>query len=382
MKTKVLRQRWLVLTVAVCATTGLAVAALGDKPTAASGKTAAGAPPVLQLATGDVAQAAQGTIVRRVDITGTLAAVNQTTVTAPVEAVVADVRVRPGMSVNKGDVLLNFSTTDLQLRVNQQQAQVDAAKAQLQLARTTHDQQKALLEQQFISRNAFQNAESALASAESQVRATQAQLALANRQVQDAAVRAPFAARVAERRVEPGQRVGPNTPLLSLVDTRELELQADVAGADIGLIRVEQPVELFVEGHDDKAITGTVVRIAPVASTSNRRVPVFIRVSNPKGDIPVGLFARGQITVNTSPNVLGIPASAVRKATDGSEWVWKIAGGRLRKQPVVLGGKDTASQMVAVQRGVAAGDQVIVVPGDDFQDGQPVRIVLPAATRR
>lgn len=315
MKANLLRKRWLLLTLAALASAGLAIAALQDKGSApAAQRAGTPAPALLQLAPGDIAVARQGTIERRIDITWTLGAINQTMVTAPVEAEIAEVRVRPGMSVNKGEILLRFATTDLQLRANQAQAQVDAARAQLQLARSTFEQQKALLQQQFISQNAFQNAESALASAQSQLRAAEAQAALASKQVGDASVRAPFSARVAERRVEPGQRVGPNTPLLSLVDTRELELEADLAGVDIGAVREGQTVELFVEGRDGEAVSGVVARIAPAANSTSRRIPVYIRVNNPQGGLQAGLFARGQITVSSAPNVISVPAAAVRRA--------------------------------------------------------------------
>lgn len=366
------RRRCLLTGLAALAAAGIAIAALSDKD-----KPVSQTPPAqqaLELGRADVARASMGALTRRVEVTGTLEAVNQTTITAPVEAEVAEVRVRPGDAVKKGEVLLRFSTTNLQLRLKQQQAQVDGARAQLQLATTTYEQQKALLQQQYISQNAFQNAESTLTSARSALRAAEAQMALAREQVNDAAVHAPFAARVAERRVEPGQRVGPNTPLLRLVDTAELELAAAVAGADIPVIRQGQSVTLFVEGLDEKSIQGTVSRIAPAADSASRRVPVYIRVDNPAGGLQAGLFARGQITVSSAPNVISVPSAALRRSPDGHSWVWKISNERLHKQAVVSGSADDATQRVAVLQGLAANELVLLVPGEDFTEGQAVRL--------
>lgn len=368
------RRRVLLTALAALVAGGLAVAAMQKHDTPVAGKTAAEAAPVaLQLGQSDAAQADRGVIRRRVNITGSLEAINQTVITAPVEAEVAEVRVRPGMDVSRGDVVLRFSTTDLELRLAQAQAQVDGARAQLQLASTTFEQQKALLAQQFISQNAFDNAQSALDSARSQLKAAQAAQALAREHVNDAAVRAPFKARVAERLVEPGQRVGPNTPLLRLVDTSQLELSAALAGNEVALVREGQPVELYIEGMDGHRVTGVVSRISPAADATTRRVPVYIRVDNGHGTLRAGLFAHGRITVDSAETVR-IPEAAINGSVRGQQWVWRVRDGRLHKQSVITGSTDDDARLVAVLQGLQAGDTVLTVPGAQFRDGQPVQL--------
>lgn len=368
------RRRAWVIAGAALILAGIAFAALIPNKEQKTADTAAVPALVLELAPGDITQASKGPFTHTIAITGTLEAVNQTTITAPVEAEVAEVRVRPGVKVKKGDVLLRFSTRDLQLRLTQQQAQVDSARAQLQLAKTTYEQQKALLQQQFISKNAFQNAESALTSAQSQLKAAEAQRALAGQQVENAAIHAPFTAWVAERRVEPGQRVGPNTPLLKLVDTSELELMAAVAGQDVAAIREGQLVDLFIEGHDDKAVAATVVRIAPAADAASRRIPVYIRINNPAGGLQAGLFAHGQIIVSSQNALLSVPSEAVHKEANGQSWVWRITGQRLHKQAVITGSIDKAARRTAILKGLTADDQVLTVPGDSFEEGQAIKL--------
>lgn len=375
MKPFYLRRRVLLATAAALAAAGVALATIngGDKPAKGAGARAT-AEDVLQLAAGDTALAQRGPIQRRVDITGTLEAVNQTIITAPVEAEVAEVLLRPGMEVKKGQVLLRFSTTDLRLRLAQQQAQVDAAKAQLQLATTTYEQQKALLARQFISQNAFDNAQSTLSSARSQLKAAEAAYALAREHLDDAAVRAPFNARLAERRVEPGQRVGPNTPLLRLVDTSELELTAAVAGNQVALVSEGQTVQLHIEGMEDKPVSGTVARIAPAADPASRRIPVYVRIANGRGLLRAGLFAHGRITVDAGAELVSVPEAAVHRDSNAPAWVWVVRNGRLQRQVITTGSTDDERRLVAVVQGLQAGERVLTVPGSAFREGQPVTV--------
>lgn len=375
MKPFYLRRRVLLATAAALAAAGVALATIngGDKPAKGAGARAT-AEDVLQLAAGDTALAQRGPIQRRVDITGTLEAVNQTIITAPVEAEVAEVLLRPGMEVKKGQVLLRFSTTDLRLRLAQQQAQVDAAKAQLQLATTTYEQQKALLARQFISQNAFDNAQSTLSSARSQLKAAEAAYALAREHLDDAAVRAPFNARLAERRVEPGQRVGPNTPLLRLVDTSELELTAAVAGNQVALVSEGQTVQLHIEGMEDKPVSGTVARIAPAADPASRRIPVYVRIANGRGQLRAGLFAHGRITVDAGAELVSVPEAAVHRDSNAPAWVWVVRNGRLQRQVITTGSTDDERRLVAVVQGLQAGERVLTVPGSAFREGQPVTV--------
>lgn len=357
------------LLVALIALIAIVLAAQGKKePDAASA-----AMPPLELGRADYGRVRAEPIVTRIDITGTLEAINQTTLTSAVEAEIAAVLVRPGMAVNQGQVVVEFSTTDLQLRLNQQLAQLEAARAQLRLARTTHEQQRALLQQHFISENAFQVSQNNLANAQAQVKANESLAALARQHVKDAVVRAPFDAQVAERMVDPGQRVMPNSPLLRIVDPRELELESAVASNEIGRVQIGQPVELRVEG-EDKTIAGSVIRIAPSADAASRRVPVFIRVINADGALRSGLFARGNITVAQSAPVATVPIAAIQRDSAGRSTVWVVSGQRLRKQIVTVGPIDSVTQRVAVLRGLNEGDVVIIIPGADLREGQAVKL--------
>lgn len=343
-----------------------------QKPASAPASSKTAAP--LQLSAGDVAQVKSSSLVNQIEITGTLEALKQTQINAPVDAEVAEILVRPGMPVKQGDVLLRFNTSDLSLRLNQQKAQVDSAQAQLNLAQSTYAQQKTLLQQQFISKTAFDNAANALATAQAQLKVTQAQLALAQKQVNDAVVRAPFAAQVAQRFVEPGQRVAPNSPLFKLVDPRELELSASVSSDEIGRITIGQAVELRVEGMDNKPVTGTVARIAPAADSASRRVPIYAHINNADAQLRAGLFAHGTIAIQADAARLAIPDMAIHKESSGPAWVWLVENSRLKRRNIVTGTHDNSSQKTAVMEGLALNDWVLIVPGNDFTEGQLVAL--------
>lgn len=344
-----------------------------EKPAAPSSKSGAN---LVQLGHGDVAQAVVQTLNSRVEVTGTLEALKQTQINAVIDAEISDVLVRPGMTVKQGDVLVRFSTTDVQLRVNQQKAQLDSAKAQLQVAESSFNQQKALLQDKFISKNAYDNSATNLANAQAQVKVAEAQLALAQQQVNDAVARAPFSGVIADRMVEPGQRVAPHTPLLKLVDNHELELSAAIANQEVGRVQVGQAVQLTVEGFENQPVSGEVVRVAPAADGVSRRIPVFVRVANVNGQLRSGLFAHGTITTKTEAASLSIPVAAIHQSANQSNWVWLVQNNRLVRRPVVTALRDEAAQRVAISSGLAANDWVLTVPGNEFIEGQAV--ALPA----
>ena len=144
--------QWTAATVAVLALGGLVGRALlAKKAEQSSAATAIAPAPALDLAAGDVVRAIRADLVRTLAISGGLKAVESAVVKARVAAEVKDITVREGDVVRAGQLLGHLDATEFALRLRQAEDQVAASQAQLDLAQRTLDNNTALMAQGFIS---------------------------------------------------------------------------------------------------------------------------------------------------------------------------------------------------------------------------------------
>lgn len=333
----------------------------------------------IELLAEDVATVVEGSIERTLSMTGTLRALDAREIKSPLAGQVTSVAAREGEAVRRGQTLVTLDTTDLQARLRDRDAAVDAGQAQLALARKTQQNNQALLRQNFISQAAFDNASSGLDAAEAGLRSLQAQRDQAQKALADAVVRAPMDGIVAQRSAEPGLSVPVNATLLTLQDLSVMELEALVPTGQIPLVRVGQAVSFSVEGFDGQRFAGQVDRIAPSAEAGARSIAVYVRVANADRRLRGGMFAEGALVLERQAHALLMPKDALRAVGAVDHQVLRLADGHLALQDIKLGTADAASGRVEVLAGLSAGDRV-VVGGASLRAGQPVRVVsVPTA---
>ena len=367
--------------VAVVAALAIAVAALGWRWYAGKatppGKTAPAAATeaaALEFAAAELAEVAPADLARTLPVTGTVRAVTQTIVRAKVAGELRELAVREGMTVRAGERLARIDPTDFEARVREREAQLRSAEAQLEQAQRTHDNNRQLLERNFISQNAFDNARSALDVAVAARDAAVAQLAQARKALADTAVTAPIAGTVGERFAQVGEKLSPDNRILSLVDLGRLEVEAPVPAADLGSVRLGEPITVRVEGVDTP-LAGRIVRISPATAPGTRSVPVWIGIDNPQARARVGMFARAALTIERRDGVLAIPAAAVREQ-GGRRFVYAVVDGRLVERDVVTGlrdeGDDAAGPRLEVRSGLRPGERIVAVNLGPLRAGAPV----------
>jgi membrane fusion protein (multidrug efflux system) len=229
----------------------------------------------LELSSSDIVTVKTARLAHDVSVTGSITPVRQTILNARVAGEVKQVNAREGQSVNAGQVLVLQEDRDLVARVQQAEASLFTAKAELALAQQNLDRIKPLQQQNYVSANDIATAERQLDIRQAQAKSAQVSFVQAKQQLADMAVRAPFAGVVSERLVDVGQSVAPNTPLLKLVDLSQVELVAQVAATEVSEIRVGQVVYFSADGFDGQTFAGRITRINPVAKAGSRRVDVY-----------------------------------------------------------------------------------------------------------
>lgn len=340
------------------------------RPPAPSTATPAATPAILELAPADLAVARDEPVAATLTLAGLLQPLAESVLTAEVEGRIDAVLVRPGEAVKAGQVLARMDSRDLAAQVAEQRANLAASRAQLELAEKTQRRNEGLRERNFLSASGLDASRSTLDANREALRAREAQLALAVQALTKAVIRSPQAGIVAERAVQPGQHVAPNTRLFSIVDLAEMEFAASVPVGQVGAVRVGQPVDLVAEGADDAPASGRVERIAPTADAATRMIPVYIRVANPDGRLRGGMAARGQLRLGEAAHAVTLPREALRGGDQPAVLV--VAQGRAELRAVRLGLSDEVSGRVEIRSGVKAGETAILARVGGVAAGQAV----------
>jgi RND family efflux transporter MFP subunit len=362
----------------------LARKAASGPAAAASAASSAQAQQAIELAAGDVVQAARADLSNTLTITGSLKAVQSAVVKAKVAAELKSLTVREGDRVSAGQLIGQLDATEYQLRLKQAEDQAQAAQSQLDIAQKTLDNNKALVNQGFISRNALDNSVSSAAGAQASMQAARAAADIARKAVRDSEVRAPIAGLVAARLVQPGERVGIDARIVEIVDLGRLELEAAVAPEDVVQLRVGQTARVTIDGLPEP-VAARVARINPSAQTGTRAVLAYLELAPgaSAAGLRQGLFARGTIELQRK-SALVVPASALRY-DQARPYVLAVVDGKAQSRPVSTGARGDvlidgrSENAVEITGGLDAGATVLRGTVGALREG--TRLTLPGAAR-
>jgi RND family efflux transporter MFP subunit len=303
------RTRWIVAALAALLLAGFAARAVMSRMAASSAAASAAiaAPPqAVELAPGDVAIVQRTELVARLAVSGGLKAVDTAMVKARVAAEVQQLTVREGDRVSAGQLIGRLDDTEFRLRLRQAEEQAAAAQAQLDIAPRTLENNKALVEQGFISKNALDNAVSNAGAARASLLAARATADLARKAVRDSEIRAPIAGLVAQRLVQPGERVPLDARLVEIVDLSRIELEAAVSPEDVLALRVGQSASVSIDGLAEP-VPARVVRINPGTQAGTRAVMAYLQLQ-PGADAAALRQGAGGASLGAAPR----PGQALR----------------------------------------------------------------------
>jgi RND family efflux transporter MFP subunit len=326
----------------------------------------------LELAPADIVAARATRLAHDIAVTGTLAPVRQTVLNARVAGEINAIAVREGQSVTAGQVLLSQDSRDLHARLQQAQASLQSAKAELSLSQQNLERMRPLRKQDYVSDNDIVNGEKQVDIRSAQVKSAAASVNQMTQQLADVVIRAPFSGVISERLVDTGQSVAPNTPVLKIVDLSQIEMVAQVAATDVAAIQIGQTVSFTADGFGNQNFTGRITRINPVARAGSRRVDVYVLVDNRDEQLRAGLFAKGVINDNKVITGVAVPFSSLQER-EGKILVHVIRDHRLSAQVVTLGRRDEANGLVLV-KGVGEGERVLLLPPLPGNEGRMVRM--------
>lgn len=353
-------------------------------------------------------EAAQVRDVRRqVDVVGTLAAREEVVVSAEVDGRVARLVHDLGDRVAAGEALIELDPEKLQYRAEAQRAALEQARArygasgdgdlpplervpavvstsaQLAEAQEQLERAKNLASRSLLPRSDLDTAQTrfdtaraahdaALASARqlrADIESQTSSLRLAQRNLRDAVIRAPFDGYVAERLVSQGQYIQTQAPVMRIVRLQPLKITAEVPEKFAPWIQTGRAIAVRVDAYPAQVFSGKVVRIAPAVNLRSRAFAIEGEVPNDDGRLKPGTFARVQITTDHVDRAVTIPAAAVQSRY-GTNRVFVVRDGQLAGREVVLG--DRLGDRVEVAQGLDAGTAIVGSDVEQLADGMKV----------
>ena len=357
--------------------------------------------------------AREETFPRRVEAVGSLLAVDESTVSSQVEGPVTQIAVDVGDVVKEGQVMVSIDPTELQYAVETQRAAVRQVRAQLGIgpddpppndpskvalvqraaadlfdAKQKFDRAQALFQSQLISPEDRDSAsaryENARASRDlaiqqvdqlaGQLQSSEAMRRLAEKKVADASIRAPFKGAVKERKVNLGEYLKVQSPVMVLVRMDQLRARLEVPEKWAGAVHTGATVDIHVGAYPNETFQGKLTRINPAVNPDSRTFEVEAMIPNPESKLKPGFFVQGSLPSDGEEKIVTIPQDAI-KYVFGTYSVFVVNGGRLAERTIKPGAQNQTPQGVRVEviEGLRAGEQIAMAPaGTTLYDGAPV----------
>jgi RND family efflux transporter MFP subunit len=339
---------------------------------------------VVELAATDIVKAQVKELSIGLPVSGSLKVANSAFIKARVAGELQGLTVREGDSVKAGQVIARIDVTEYAARQQQAQDQADAAKAQIAIAQRQFDNNKALVDQGFISKTALDTSLATLNSAQATHRAALSNVDIAKKAMLDTVLLSPIAGMISQRLAQPGERVGIDTRVVEVIDTSRMELEASISAADALSVKVGQTAMLMVEGNTTP-VSSQVVRINPNTQAGSRNVLVYFSLAN-AANLRQGLFAQGSLGT-AKVSALTVPLSAVRNDKP-APYVQVIEGNVIKHIAVELSQRGevattsttgSRSETVVAVKGLAENAQVLVGSLGALREGTVTKFTRTAA---
>jgi RND family efflux transporter MFP subunit len=332
--------------------------------------------------------------------TGYVTARREATVSAQITGALTEVLIEEGDRVAKGQVLARLDDNALRAGLASAQASAQAAhatvaqnEAQLDQALRDATRQEALVGRGLVSKQIAEQTRTQantyraqLNTARRQAQSADAQVGVAQVNLDYTVVRAPFDGVITDKAAQVGEIVSPlsagggftRTGVGTIVDMDSLEIDVDVNEAYIGRVQPAMAAEAVLDAYPDWRIPAHVIAIVPAADRGKATVKVRVALEQkdarivPDMGVRVSFLERRGEAHADAPKGVMVPSSAIVQR-DGHDVAFVVADEKARRHAVTLA-PAVNNDMRLVTAGLNAGDTVITAPADTVVDGAPVHI--------
>jgi membrane fusion protein (multidrug efflux system) len=295
---------------------------------------------------------------------GSIDAAQGVIVAPEIAGTVVEIDFESGAMVNKGDLLVKLDTST-------EDAQLQAAQAQSELARLNAERTRKLSADKTVSQSELDSAEATLKQAQAnadEIRAT----------IEKKTIRAPFAGKLGIRLVNLGEQLDVGKGIVSLQSLTPVYADFSLPQQNLSQIKTGQPVQLTCDAYPDQKFDGVLTAINPDLDSTTRSVTLQATFENTNQLLRPGMFVRVSVVLPQAQPVLAVPATAVLSAPFGDsvyviEQSTNSAGGLVVRQQFVRTGQ-THGDSVSVLTGLKPGDKVVSAGLFKLRNGAPVTV--------
>jgi HlyD family secretion protein len=325
---------------------------------------------------------------------GYIVARRKAVVSAKIQGRLSSLRVEEGSRVREGEVIARLENRDYLAQVERAEAAIQRAEADLSEARRQARVADGLTKEQIGTRDALDGANSRVTVFEAALRQAGADAEFYRAILANTEIRAPFSGTVVKKMAEVGESVAPIPPgvnistasgaIVALADLDTLEVEVDVAEANVAKLGPDQPAEVSAEAFPDRRYKGRLRQVIPTADRTKATVQVKVTILDRDKDLKPEMSARVQFTekVQAAPTNAGggapsgpqfaitAPESAI-VSRDGKTVAFEILEGRARLRPVEVGAKNGG--VARIKSGLFGGETLVDTPAKELKDGDAVR---------
>ena len=288
--------------------------------------------------------------------TANLVPENEVKVMAEWEGRLAKLLVEEGRSVGAGQILAQLADDDAEIAL--EKAQVKASNAQL-----AYERAQRLADQGLMARDAFD-------TTTVDHRIAQQELEEARWKLEKTRIRAPFAGRVTERFVQPGQHVRPGDELFTVADFDPLVARVYLPERDVLALETGRAVRITLKADEEVVFDGRIRQISPVVDTATGTVKVTVEAVSPPRMVRPGAFVQVGVVRETRPAALVVPKQALVRELQKA-YVFVAQDGVAEKRELELGIEEDDG--IEALSGIEAGERVIVAGQGGLKDGAPIK---------
>jgi RND family efflux transporter MFP subunit len=296
--------------------------------------------------------------------------------------------VHEGSVVRRGQTLARIEDGDYQAAVGAARASVARAEAELAQARRDAERAQSLYERQVISSTEMENQRTRVGILAAGLEEAQAQAALAQANLENTRVRAPFDGTVLRKDAEVGEIVAPSsagggftrTAIVTMADLSTLEVEVDVNEAYIAQITGAQPARIILDAYPDTSFRGAVRQVVPTADRQKATVQVKVSILDrdprilPEMGAKVVFEPGADSLAAAAPRRVLVPQDALAR-DGGATRVWVVEQGKVAARTVQAGRQ--RGENVEIVSGLGGGETVVVGPPAGLRDGVRVRVAGP-----
>jgi RND family efflux transporter MFP subunit len=350
----------------------LALATLGTGCKKGGNSAEAAQPAVISVGPENIAVVKASEIQTGPAISGTLAPEEQANLRAEVGGSIVQTYVEQGDRVSRGQPIARIDDSAVREQELSARTAVSTAQANYDVARRQYERTQSLLQAGAVAQRDLETARTQMDAANAQLANARAVAANAEKQLAKTTLRSPIDGIVSARNVSAGDVVQPGGAIATVVKPSTMRLEANVPAEQLSAVRVGAPVQFTVNGYPNRAFTGRVTRINPIADPATRQVRIIVSLPNANGSLVGGLFADGRVAAETRTAPVA-PLTAVDERGVRPS-VMQVKGGTVKKVDVTLGIRDPQTETVEIRGGIVPGDTVLVGSARGISPGTPVKV--------